>query len=132
MSDNVTSLAERYRKQDDSPKTEYKAFAEDKSRTRQARFKVSFADGSIGLFSYSYLAEVYSTSHQYVTLFFHNCMVMIEGRNLTELIDLLQDEKIRELRCYNAKYFMEPPAEDTVILKITRKSLQEVLKESSQ
>lgn len=149
MSDNVTSIFNRYAPPE-QPETQaedpaqsgaeqasqaapqeaqqaYQACQEDKSRDHQTRLKLYYADGTVGLLSYSYLVEAVSTSHQYVSLLFTNVMITLEGRHLTELIDLLQDERIRWLRCFHPARHQTPEDGAPVITRMVREMLHEVL-----
>lgn len=126
MSDKVTSLFDRYGASKEE--TAYRAYQLDKSRDHQIRLRVHFPDGSISALPYTHLIEVLSTSHQYLALFYTNLILSVEGRNLTGLVELLQDEKIRSLHCYHPERYHEPAQEDAVILRITRQGVQDVLK----
>ena len=129
MSDNVTSLFERYGAKEEMKA--YRAYHLDKSRDQQLRLRVHYPDGSISALPYTHLVEVLSTSHQYLALFFSNLILSVEGRNLTPLVELLQDEKIRSLHCFHAERFAEPEEDAPLILRISRQSIQDVLKPSS-
>jgi len=145
MSDNVTSILNRYAPKE-QPATQpeknaqaapaptppkelqdYQACQEDKSRNHQTRLKLYYVDGTVGLLSYSYLIEATSTSHQYLSLLFTNVIITLEGRNLTGLIDLLQDERIRWLRCFHPTRHKEPEADAPIITGMVREMLHEVL-----
>lgn len=118
MSDKVATLFQQYGSVKDAPL--YRAYELDKTRNHQVRLRIHYPDGSVGALPYAHLLEVISTSHQYLALFYTNLILSIEGRNLTGLVELLQDEKIRALYCFHPERFAEPVVEDPVIYKIIR------------
>lgn len=95
----------------------YRAYTEERSR-RAGRLRINFNDGSVTIFSYSYLLEVNSTSHQYLSLCFSTAVVNVKGRNLTKLLDLLLDDRIRELHPFKPDQYPEPEAGEPLIIQI--------------
>lgn len=107
---------------------DYEAAVNDPTNRRMpARLRLTYGDGTIALMSYAYLVEVLCTSHQALSLIYTNVAITLEGRNLTQLIEPLQEEKLRALTCFNARRHDEPPADKPVITAITRQRLQDVL-----
>lgn len=111
---------------------DYKAFGLDKSRDRQTRLMVHYKNGVIEVITYSHLTNVLCTSSQYISLICSNCVLTLEGRNLLapvvegiNVMELLQDEKIRYIRCFNGAELPEPPDNEPVINNIQRLSLAE-------
>lgn len=105
-----------------APKEDYTAFHLDAPRNRATRLRVNFPGGASSLFSYAYLVEVLTTSHQYVSLIFTNCIITLQGRNLSGLLDVLQEERVLTLEWFNAERF-EPPEEGApIILGVERES----------
>jgi hypothetical protein len=100
-----------------SDDNEYRAFTEERSR-RAGRLRINFSDGSVTIFSYGYLLEVNSTSHQYLSLCFSTAVVNVKGRHLTKLLDLLLDDRIRELHPFRPDRHPEPEAGEPVITQI--------------
>jgi len=116
--------------QDD--RQDYKAFGLDKSRDRQTRLMVHYKSGMLEVISYSHLTNALCTSSQYISLIFSNCVLTLEGKNLlapvvegSNVMELLQDEKIRYIRCFNGAVFPEPLDNEPVINDIQRLSLAE-------
>ena len=102
------------------------------TRRSHHRLRLHYADGTIGLMSYAYLVEVLCTSHQYVSLLYSNVAITLEGRHLDQLLDALQEEKVRALVCYHARRHAAPEAGTPVITKIVRQSLPEVARRIEQ
>lgn len=106
---------------------DYEAAVNDPTNRRTpARLRLTYGDGTIALMSYAYLVEVLCTSHQALSLIYTNVAITLEGRNLTQLIEPLQEEKLRALTCFNARRHNEPAADKPVITTITRQSLQDL------
>ena len=113
-------------------KQDYKAFGLDKSRDRQVRLMVHYNNGMMEVISYSHLTNALCTSSQYISLICSNCVITLEGSNLlapvmegVNVMELLQDEKIRTIRCFNGTVFSELPDNEPVINDIQRLSLVE-------
>lgn len=101
----------------------YVAFALGVQGRRERRLMLQFANGTVGILSYAYLLEVVSTSHQFISLLFTNCIVTLEGRNLGVLLSPLQDEKVRVLQCFNITLHLEATEQDPVIVALKREGL---------
>lgn len=129
MSDNVTvfeqySLKSRPKsaqEQDNQP--EYRAIGLDKTNARQSRLRIHYVDGTVDVFSYTHLLEISCTDEQHLMLGFSNCLLLLEGIHMEELIEPLQDEKIRYLVCFNSNYYGQPKGDEPVIEAITRQNL---------
>lgn len=81
----------------------YAAFQLSKSGDRQARLKIIYPNGMVGIYAYTYITEVISTSHQHLSIIYTHCVINLRGRHLTLLMDLILDEKIRVLRPYRER-----------------------------
>ena len=93
---------------------------------------VHYKNSVMEVISYSHLTNVLCTSSQYISLICSNCVLTLEGRNLlapvaeeVNVMELLQDEQIRYIRCFNGTAFPEPPDGEPVINNIKRLSLAE-------
>ena len=101
----------------------YRAFSLHAQGKSATRLKLTDQRGTIWLVAYAYLTEVICASPQYVSLVFAHYVFTLHGRNLTPLIDLLQEDKIKALRCYLEHEYQEPPAaNELVILEMKRES----------
>ena len=137
MSDNVANILDKYRvtaKPDITPvdhplsssgKQPYHACGVDAPRRRLTRLMIYYHDGVVALMSYAYLIEVISTSHQYLSLIFTNCIITIEGRNLTKVMDDLQDERVVYLQCFHGERFEKPEEGEPLITSIERRGVHE-------
>jgi hypothetical protein len=103
----------------------YRAFGLGAQGRGETRLKFYEQSGLIALLSYAYLTEVVCTSSQFINLIYTNCVIILEGRNLTPLVDLLQDDKLRYVRCFDPVRYPEPATGEPVILSITRDGLYE-------
>lgn len=102
---------------------DYAAFGLDVPRARVSRLRVNFSDGSASLFNYAYLTEVLTTSPQFVSLIFTSVIITVQGRNLSGLLDDLQEERVLSLTPFDAKRFNPPDAEKPYITRIERDSI---------
>lgn len=121
-----TQQAPAHEPQPTAAKTPYRAYDADAPKSRVSRFLIHYPDGSLGLVAYAYLTEAISTSHEFLTLAFTNCAVNIEGRDLTKLLGLLQEERILELHCFDPHRHEAPEDGEPVITDMERRSLQEI------
>ena len=91
-----------------SDKQPYQAVFVDKSKP-QSRLRLHYPDGyTVRLLNYTYLVEAVTTSHKRLSLIFTDDIVTLKGRNLTGLIEALQDERIRALVGFHAKHHLPP------------------------
>jgi hypothetical protein len=104
----------------------YHAFGVSKIHERQTRLRIHYQDGTVAVMSYAYLMEVLCTSQQYLSLIYTSTILTLEGRHLEALIEPLQDEKIRSLHCFHAKYFADPAEDAPVITRIERQGAQDL------
>jgi hypothetical protein len=130
MSGSASNIFQQYTNpetpvEDSEEQPSYRAFME--ARRHVPRLRIHYRDGSIGLLPYAYLVEVLCTSHQQLSLIFTHCVITLEGRHLNQLIDPLQDERIRALHCFNAKEHKLPGEDSPVIKHIARQHPSEVL-----
>ncbi len=96
------------------------------ARGAHPRLRLQFANGTVGLMAYAYLVEVLSHSHQHLALVYTNVAISLEGRHLDQLLDLLQDERVKALVCHRPQHHDTPPADKPIITKMVRQSLQEL------
>ena len=108
----------------------YQAAKVDPAKSRQSRLRIHYLDGMISLASYSYLTECVSTSEAYLSLIFTNSVITLHGNGLTQLIELLQDERIRSLHCFHAGKHSAPAEGQPIITAIERQGLSEVMGEA--
>lgn|GEM_PF-6751575 len=137
MTDNqtkVVSMLDQYRtspkaseKPAELPERAYKAYGVDAPQRRPTLVAIHYGDGQIGLMQKSFLTEALFTSHQHVSLIYTNCIITLEGRHLDLLVDLLQDEKILSLHCFNDKLHDKPQEGEILITKVERRSSGEIL-----
>lgn len=103
-----TSAAENPQPDGSQDKQPYQAVFLDKSKP-QSRLRLHYPDGyTVRLLNYSYLVEAVTTSHKRLSLIFTDDIVTLKGRNLTGLIDMLQDERVRALMSFHAKHHLPP------------------------
>lgn len=140
MSDSATrpaSIFERYARkataqetpaepQPSPAKAPYIAYTADAPRTRVTRLMIHYPDGTLGLMAYAYLIEAFSTSHEFLSLAFTNCIVSIEGRHLIKLVGLLQEERILELHCFDPHQHEAPDDGEPVITHMERRTTPDV------
>ena len=109
----------------DDDKEIYKAYGTSTAAKKngESRLRICFADGTVAMPSYTYLVDVIYTSHQFISLIFSRFVIELRGRNLTALLDLIQDEQLRYVQCFRADVFVEPPADEPVISSIARQLL---------
>ncbi len=134
MSDSASSIVSflgQQRKaeqsQPDASGRVYRAYGIDAPQKRPALMSIYYGDGRIGLMQKSFLTEILLTSHQHLSLIFTGCIITLEGQHLERLIDLLQDEKVLSLHCFNPKQHDRPPEGEIIILKIDRRAANDVL-----
>ena len=137
MSDKVTSILDKYRvtaKPDITPAAQplptsgrqpYNACGVDAPSRRLTRLMIHYHDGVVALMSYAYLIEVIATSHQYLSLIFTNCIITLEGKNLTKVIEELQDERVVYLQCFHGERFDKPEEGEPIITSIERRGVHE-------
>jgi len=87
---------------------------------KQAWFRVHYAEGDIDMIPYRELRKVRCPSAQVVELHCVDGVIILEGRNLTGLLVLVQDAKLRALYPFDAAQFAEPPIDEPVIIRIER------------
>lgn len=104
----------------------YLAYGLDKAGDRQTGIRIHDSNGAIELIHYAFVMRVICTSHQFLSLICTDGVVTFEGRNLTALVELIQDGKIRSLHCFHPKQSPEPTNGQPVILRIERASRQEI------
>jgi hypothetical protein len=112
----------------ETDKMVYTAVGLNKRVKPQRRLMLYFHDGTVAIMSYAYLMEIISTSHQFVSLIYTNCVITLKGYNLDGLLDLLQEERVKALQCYSPKIHLKPTdRKQVIILEMKRESLQDIL-----
>lgn len=139
MSDNqsnVVKIIEQYKPKPQAtepagpqpaPSRAYKAYGVDAPQRRPTLIAIHYGNGQISLVQKSFMSEALFTSHQHISLIYANCIITLEGQHLDQLVDLLQDEKILSLHCFNPKLHDKPAEGEILITKIERRSSGEVL-----
>ncbi len=93
---------------------EYKAFILAKSGTKQARINLVRKNNTGTLLQYTYISSIEYTGSKLLSMVYHNSLITIKGENLTPLIELLQDEKVRAI--HEHKGNASPPKEGETIV----------------
>ena len=106
----------------------YAAYGIDKpnNRTSRLRIELNNADRTVYSMAKSYLVEVQFSAKRFVALVFTNCVFMLEGANLDDLIEKLDDDEIKSIHGFNAKLHSTPPEDKAIITSIRRISIQEM------
>lgn len=99
--------------------SQYRAYEEHSQHGSRSMLRIEYGDGAVGLMEKSRLMEIQSSPGK-LCLFFTSCTITMEGSNLDKLFDLIQDDKIRSLRCFNHARHDQPPAQDMLITSIER------------
>ena len=108
--------------------SDYAAYGIDKpnNRTARLRIEVNNADRTIYSMAKSYLVEVQYSASKFVALVFTNCVFLLEGENLSEFVEKLDDDEIKSIHCFNPKLHDKLPEGKAVITKMRRISIQEM------
>lgn len=132
MSDNhVISILDQYRgkpKPAESPAPDsasvraYRAYGVDAPQKRPSLIAIHYNSEQQSLIQKSFLKEALFTGHQNITLFLAHCVIAIEGKHLDQLFELLQDEKILSLHCFDPKIHDRPQDGEILITRIERRS----------
>ncbi len=77
------------------------------------------------MLSYIYLMDISCTAGEYLSLMYSNVIVTLEGRNLSALLEPLQNSRLRTLQCYIPERHFEPSTTDggVIIYNITSLSI---------
>lgn len=110
-----------------TPGKDYKAYGVDAPQKRPTLIAIYYGDGQKSLVQKSFMSEVLFTSHQHVSMIFNNCVITLHGQHLDNLLELLQDERILSLHCFNPKLHDKPAEGEILITKIERRGPGEVL-----
>lgn len=105
---------------------QYLAYTHEPTNKRSpARLRIDYGDGGVALMSYAYLMEVYCPSHQHLSLIFTNVVITLKGHHLDQILEPLQESKVRTIVCFNPVRYEQPEAGTPLINTIKRESLQE-------
>lgn len=107
------------------PPGHYKAYGVQPPRTRVTDIRIVYGNGRIELISKLYRSRMVLTSHQHVSIIFDSCVLILEGRNLDQLVDLIQDDEIRSLYCFAPHLHILPPEEEILITNIECRGIHE-------
>ncbi|MEL6408522.1 MAG: hypothetical protein AAFR81_29410 [Chloroflexota bacterium] len=125
MANNLQLVSQA--EQEQSPREDYVAYQTAARRQR----KMIFYDGNlhlIGMPSYSYYVDAYSSNDGNLWLTFSMTVYRIKGRHITrELLPLLQDDRVKSLYCYNPLRHNDVDDDAMVIEAITRHTVQELM-----
>ena len=125
---NVVNLLDRYKQsahQSTLSTQGYQAWEVSASGTLASRFLLHDKGDALSSLSYPHLLESYSTSDDYVGLIFTYKVITLMGRHLTELVALLNEEKIAKLYCWDANRWPEPDAGVPIIIEVTHGASEE-------
>ncbi|MEM9952464.1 MAG: hypothetical protein AAF846_12720 [Chloroflexota bacterium] len=124
MSNHLTVVSSD--EQGNVPRTPYVAYHTGTGKQRKLMLRDAHG-GVIGMPSYSYYVDAMAVNERYLWITFSACVYRIKGRLLlTELVPLLQDDRLKVLFCFNPLKH-EPPDEDQVLIEsITRHTVQEL------
>lgn len=87
-----------------------------------AKLKVMTGKGEVSLLSYAFLSEVLIADPQHLALFYTHCVIEIRGEHLDQLIERLQEDKVRALICFNPQRHDAVAQGQPVITSIVRRS----------
>lgn len=105
-------------------KSEYQPFKS--SGTNQKRLKCIRADGSASFLSYQFLIRfILASPDTILTLIFSDVIITLEGENLGQLAEHLQEEKIKSIACFNPEIHDRPDADTPCITAIIEQSPKE-------
>jgi len=127
MSDNdsaTVSFLDKYAPAPPEPESddEYRAFGMSRSGGDECGIRIHEAGGRLELISYAYIMRVICTSHQGVAIILTDGAVMLLGENLTDVVEYIQDRKIRSLHCHRPNHDNEPQPGAPVIRTVERRS----------
>lgn len=93
------------------------------SNRAEAFLRLEFLDGEVQLMNKNHLVDVMCSSHQAITLGYGHCLIHLVGNRLEKVLDLIQDEGLRSLHCFNSNKHELPDEEAPVITEIIREML---------
>lgn len=86
---------------------------------RESGVKLYYEDGvTQEVLFYGYILRAISTDESHITITSTEGVYLIEGQNLSEILDQLQDQKLRFLRAYNGHIHAQPAANAPIIYRI--------------
>lgn len=100
----------------------YRAYGIDKPNNKTARFRIEYnnADRMIDSPTKSYLTEVRYSAGRYIALIFTSSAFLLEGENLEEFSEYLDDDQIRSIHQFNPKLHDKPAEGEAIITRIRR------------
>ena len=113
----------------DNEKPGYQAWDEDRSGRAERLFihYMAAKPQLVGSFPISHMGEVYSPDHKRIIIAFSNSALVIRGRNLTKLVEMLDAGKVRALRHFHPDQYQEPDDGEPLITSIRRESMAAAL-----
>ena len=102
---------------DSRPMQRYKAFGIEHNKKRQTRLDIRRKDGNGTLLYYPYISTIEYSGSQHLSIIYHGSVMNFYGKKLDELIEPLQDEKIRYLQEFDPKIHTESLLKDEVVIK---------------
>lgn len=133
MSDNVSSIFERYakpvaklQKSEDASKDTYCPFDLEPNALPAHRLRVDYSNDDVNMFLYGNMMSVYASGGA-ISLIFNSGVVYMEGDNVYGLLDNLHSERIRTLRAYNPQKHILDSKDSIVIRHMAFKDMDEVL-----
>lgn len=104
----------------------YQAVGMVKSKVKQTRIFIEYADGTKNTLPYSHLLETPCTSSNHLMLWFNHCIISLEGEGIEALLEPFADQQIRYIRCYNSKRFQPPEDGALIIETLTYESMKDL------
>lgn len=100
----------------------YRAYGIDKPNNKTARIRIEYnnADRMIDSPTKSYLTEVRYSAGRYLALIFTGSAFLLEGENLDELSEYLDNNEIKSLHVFNPKLHDKPAEGEPIITRIRR------------
>jgi hypothetical protein len=92
-------------------------------RSVQIRLELHDKDGTTCSLSRAYLVEWVASADQYLTLIFTTSTFSIEGKNLTDMLETLDNDHMNITLCaFNPRLHIEPDEREPVITHIRRRA----------
>lgn len=111
----------------DTSKQPYKAYRIDAPDNQGARIRIerNDEDRTTSSLARSYLVEWVASADQYLSLIFTTALFMIEGKNLDDLLEKLDDNQVNAICCFNPLRYLPPGENEPIITAIERVGFQE-------
>lgn len=120
MSDNIIPLfGQPFAPEKAEPiKRPYQAYtlSDPAKRRWETRLLLDFQQGTRMLVSYASLTEIIFTYENFLGLVFPYYSITLFGYNLTELIEPLQEQRVRSVQAYVSNLFFKPDDPGAVLI----------------